>query len=95
MDVLFLVSRTESAPLLAGLLRACERRRVSCRCFFTGPAAQLPCDPKIEAVLHACPDSVVCEYSWERYGKGPCPIALGSQTDNSAMAADARHVVSL
>ncbi|MDA8191290.1 hypothetical protein [Acidiferrobacter thiooxydans] len=95
MDILFLVSRTESAPLLRGFLRACERRQIECGCFFTGPAAQLASDPEIVASLHAGPGSAVCEYSWERFGQGQCPIPLGSQTDNSAMTAAARRIVSL
>jgi DNA-nicking Smr family endonuclease len=95
MDILFLVSQIESAPLLRGFLRACERRQIECGCFFTGPAAQLAGDPKVMAFLQAGLRSAVCEYSWERFGHGQCLIPLGSQTDNSAMAAAARHIVSL
>ncbi|WP_297365717.1 hypothetical protein [Acidiferrobacter sp.] len=95
MDILFLVSQTESAPLLRGFLRACERRQIQCGCFFTGPAAQLAADPEIAACLRAGPGSAVCEHSWECFGQGDSLIPLGSQTENSAMAAVARRIVSL
>ncbi len=94
-DVLFLVSRPESEPMLRGLLGACARRKARCACFFTGPAAVLAADPEIGALLREGPRSAVCEYSWERFGHGDCPMHLGSQTDNSAMAAAARRIVSL
>ncbi len=95
MDILFLVSRVESAPTLRALLRACVRRKVSCGCFLTGPAAALAYDPETEAALRTCARAVVCEYSWERFGRGLSLVSLGSQTDNSAMVAQARRIVSL
>ena len=95
MEILFLVSRAESAPTLRALLRACARRRVPCGCFLTGPAAALAHDPETETALRACARAVVCEYSWERFGRGQSLVSLGSQTDSSAMAAQARRIVSL
>ena len=95
VEVLFLVSRPESGPILRGLLRACARRKTPCACFFTGAAAVLAVDPEIGALVRESPRSAVCEDSWERFGHGECPMHLGSQTDNSAMAAVARRIVSL
>ena len=95
MEILFLVSRPESAPLLRAFLRACVRRQIEWSCFFTGPAAALALDPDISPLLKGSTGSAVCEYSWERFGSGHCPIALGSQTDNSALAATAHRIVSL
>ncbi len=95
MEILFLVSRSESAPALRALLWACARRRVACGCFLTGPAAALAGNPQIETDLRACIGAAVCGYSWERFGRGSCLVPLGSQTDSSAMAAQARHIVSL
>ncbi|MHB8252583.1 MAG: hypothetical protein ACYDEV_02505 [Acidiferrobacter sp.] len=95
MDIMFLVSRSESAPVLGAFLRACTRRRIDWCCFLTGPAATLANDPRICAALKGSAGSAVCEHSWERFGIGQCAIALGSQTDNSALAATARHIVSL
>ncbi len=95
MDILFLVSRAESAPVLSGLLRACARRQILCGVFLTGPAAVLAGNPQIDIDLRACTRVAVCEYSWERFGRGSCLNALGSQTDNSAMVASARRIVSL
>jgi len=95
MDVLFLVSHVESTPLLTALLDACKRRGIDYGCFFTGAAAALVKDPDIGRSLADASCVIVCEYSWERFGKGDCPFAIGSQTDNSALASAALHVVSL
>ncbi len=95
MEILFLVSRAESESLLCALLRACARRHIPCGCFLTGPAAALASRAQVEIDLRACVGVAVCEYSWERFGRGPCLVTPGSQTDNSAMAASARRIVSL
>jgi len=95
MEIMFLVSRAESAPLLRAFLRACARGRVDYSCFLTGPAVALALDPDLGPLFKASVRSAACEYSWERFGAGHCPIALGSQTDNSALTATAHRVVSL
>jgi hypothetical protein len=39
---------------------------------------------------------VVCEHSWARFmGDTPCPVELGSQTQNSIMVGEADRIVSL
>ncbi len=96
MEILFFVSHPESAPLLAGLARACARQKVSWGCFLTGHGVRVLQDPDAAGLVCAAPaGAVVCEHSWTRHAAGPCPLPLGSQTDSSALAASALRIISL
>jgi hypothetical protein len=41
-------------------------------------------------------EAIACEHSWARFaGSEPCPVALGSQTDNSTLVGRAAKVIGL
>jgi hypothetical protein len=95
-DLLFLVSRSEATPILTALMKACRRRDASWACFFTSAGVKTVADRDVLDLLTEADRAVVCEHSWQRFMEGAkCPAELGSQTDNSALAKDARIVVSL
>ncbi|MDE2089681.1 MAG: hypothetical protein KGJ12_06650 [Gammaproteobacteria bacterium] len=95
-DVLFIVSRPESGPILAALIQACRRRGASWACFFTNTGVKTLANGKVTGLLACAVKAVACEYSWERYmGGAKCPAELGSQTSNSALAAESVKIVSL
>lgn len=96
MDVLFIVSTPEGARILAPLAAACRRRGASWACFFTNDGVTAIDDPAVKGVLQCANSAVACEYSWERFrGDTPCPVKLGSQTDNSSMVGQAARVIGL
>ncbi|MDA8390918.1 MAG: hypothetical protein M0Z76_09360 [Gammaproteobacteria bacterium] len=96
MQILFFVSHPESGPILAGLLRACQRQGVDWGCFLTGSGVTVLQNPELATLICASPAPIaVCEHSWDRFGNGPCPLPLGSQTDSSALAAQALRIISL
>lgn len=96
MTILLLVANAQSAPVLRGLASACGRTGQRFDCFFTGQGVQLLKQADVLRSIAMAERAVVCEYSWERFGDGASPpIEKGSQTDNSAMTATARCVVSL
>jgi hypothetical protein len=96
MDVMYVISSRNVALLLLPLLRACKRRGTAWGCFFTDSGVEVLDDERVRGLLSCATDAVACEYSWERYRHGrECPVQTGSQTNHSAMVAQARHVVSL
>ena len=95
-DLLFLVSRSEAAPILTSLIRACRRRGKSWACFFTSGGVKAVADPDARNLLAQADRAVVCEHSWRHFmDEVSCPIELGSQTDNSSLASDASKIISL
>ncbi len=96
MDVMYVISSRNVAPVLLPLMRASKRRGVNWGCFFTDQGVEVLDDQRVRDLLACASKAVACEFSWERYRHGEtCPVETGSQTNNSAMVADARHVVSL
>jgi len=95
MDVMILVSTRDSGPLVKGLMAALGRTGASWGCFFTNDGVALAGDSEVVALLGASQWANVCEHSWDKFGDGPCPVELGSQTQNSMMMGDAARVVSL
>ncbi len=98
MDIFFHVS-TEAGGrrLLRPLALACARAGHTFAAFFTHEGVRALADPALVDALRAAHTAAVCEESWHRYataGQG-CPVALGSQTTNSALIGAARRVVSL
>ncbi|MDA8363821.1 MAG: hypothetical protein M0Z84_08415 [Gammaproteobacteria bacterium] len=95
-DLMFLVSRPDAGPTLAALMRACRRRGVSWACFFTNAGVRVLLDRGVVGQLGCASRAVACEYSWERHmGHSQCPVELGSQTGNSALAAETAKIISL
>lgn len=96
MEVLLHIATSDGARTGAALARACARAGISWGCFLTNDGVRALADPVFVAALASAPRAAACKHSWERYMNGmPCPIRLSSQTDNSAMMAEARRVVSL
>ncbi len=95
-DLMFLVSRPDAGATLAALMRACRRRGTSWACFFTNEGVRTLTDREVLELLACASKSVACEHSWTRYmGNERCPVDLGSQTGNSALAAEAVKIISL
>jgi hypothetical protein len=93
---MFTVSHRDALPVLLPLLRASKRRGVKWGCFFTDSGVEALDSKELQDILSCANQAVACEFSWERYRSGThCPIESGSQTNNSAMTAEARHIVSL
>jgi hypothetical protein len=96
MDVLFIVSTPEGGRVLAPLANACRRRGANWGCFFTNDGVAALGDPGVQKILHCTDSAVACEHSWARFhGEAPCPVTLGSQTNNSAMLGQAARVIGL
>jgi len=96
MSFLFVVSHPLSQTALLGLTRACTRKGLSFRCFFTGDGVSQLADSKTLEAIAAAQRNVVCEHSWAKHfpDRDP-PVEQGSQTVHSALAGEAATVVSL
>jgi hypothetical protein len=80
----------------AALARACARAGVAWSCFLTNDGVRALADPSVVAALRPATRAAVCEHSWRQFmNETPCPVELGSQTVNSALMAEVRHVISL
>ncbi len=90
-----MVSTRDSGPAASGLLAALARGNVAHGCFFTNDGVELLRDADFSAGLASAERAYACEHSWAVSGGGDCPVALGSQTDNSAMIGETRRIVSL
>lgn len=95
-EILLHIATPEGACTGAALARACARAGVGWSCFLTNDGVRALADPSFAAALRSATRAEACEHSWRRYmDAAPCPVALGSQTANSALMAEARHVISL
>jgi hypothetical protein len=96
MKIMFEVSSGDSANLLVPLARACDRNAVTWSCFFTGDGVKTLARDDVLATVAGAAKAAACEVSWERHmGDQPCPVEIGSQTNNSAMVGDVNKVISL
>jgi hypothetical protein len=96
MNILFEVTSREAASVLLPLVRACDRNAVTWSCFFTGDGVKILARDDVLATVTGAASAAACEVSWERYmGDEPCPVEIGSQTNNSAMVGDNDKVISL
>lgn len=96
MDLMYIVSSRDALPVLLPLIKASKRRGVSWGCFFTDSGVETLDNDELRMLLVSASKAVACEFSWERYCHGKdCPVESGSQTNNSAMTAEARHLISL
>lgn len=95
MDMLFHVTTEDGAKLLLPLALACRRGTHVFGAFFTHEGVRGLANPDLQAALRGA-RAVVCEESWHRHcADNVCPVELGSQTVNSSLMGQARHVVSL
>ena len=96
MKILFEISSGDAASVLVPLAQACDRNAVTWGCFFTGDGVKTLARDDVLATIPGAAKAAACEVSWERYmGDLPCPVEIGSQTNNSAMVGDAEKIVSL
>jgi hypothetical protein len=96
MNILFEVSSGDAADVLVPLARACDRNAVAWSCFFTGDGVKTLTRDDVLATVAGAAKAAACEVSWERYmGEKPCPVEIGSQTNNSAMVGDTDKIISL
>jgi hypothetical protein len=96
MKILFEISSGNAASVLVPLARACDRNAVTWSCFFTGDGVKTLARDDVLTTVAGAAKAAACEVSWERYmGDQPCPVEIGSQTNNSAMVGDADKIVSL
>lgn len=97
MEIFFHVS-TEAGGrnLLRPLAAACIRAGRSFAVFFTHEGVRALDDPALVDAVRGAQTAAVCEESWHRFAPdADCPVALGSQTNNSALIGAAIRVVSL
>ena len=96
MTILLEVSSSDAASVLVPLVRACDRNAVAWNCFFTGDGVKTLARDDVLVTIAGAAKAAACEVSWERHmGDQSCPVEIGSQTNNSAMAGDADRIVSL
>ena len=96
MKIMFEVSSGDSANLLVPLARACDRNAVIWSCFFTGDGVKTLDRDDVLATVAGAARVTACEVSWERHmGDKPCPVEIGSQTNNSTMVGNVDKVISL
>ncbi len=96
LDLLFVVGTDRGARVLIPLAAACGRAGKTWGCFFTNDGVNLLADDTLKTLMPAAGRAVACEYSWQRFmGESPCPVELGSQTDHSALVAEAASVVAI
>lgn len=95
MDLMYLVTTADADKVLLPLLQASRRRGIAWGCFFTNDGVRVLENATVRDLMSFADSAVACELSWERYGGGACPVNSGSQTNNSAMAAQAKHLISL
>ncbi len=96
LDLLFVVCTDRGARVLMPLAAACGRAGKTWGCFFTNDGVNLLADAAVRRLMQEAGRSVACEYSWERFmDDSPCPVELGSQTDHSALVAEAASIVTI
>lgn len=96
MEILFIVSTPKSGAIFAGLANAALRREVCWGAFFTNDGVCCLADPELGDVIARATQAIACAESWQAHmGSAPCPIELGSQTNNSRLVGGAHHIVSL
>lgn len=96
MSLLFIVSTPQAKRVLLPLAAACRRKGTRWNCFFTNDGVNNLEDSQVAELACCAQRVVVCEHSWARYmGDKPCPVELGSQTQNSIMVGEAGRIISL
>lgn len=96
MDLLMIVSTPEAEPIALGLAGAASRGDLNWGVFFTNDGVKALASEDLVAALSTAGMSVACQDSWQHHmGETPCPVELGSQTNNSLAVANAAKIVSL
>ena len=96
MDLLVLVTTKDARSILIPLGQACGRKKISWAAFFTNDGVKNLQDDGVVKAIESGERTIVCQESWGHHLPGvDCPVELGSQTNNSALIAAAKHIVSL
>ena len=96
MDLLIIISNPKSKPILLPLAQACTSEGINWAVFFTNDGVSMLGDEKLVKALCSTSQAIVCHESWDKFmSEKTCPLELGSQTNNSAMLADAIRVLGL
>jgi len=96
VNLLFIVSTPDAGRVLLPLAAACKRKGTRWSCFFTNDGVNILAEPGMQEAACCAQRVVVCEHSWARFmGDKPCPVELGSQTQNSIMVGEADRIISL
>lgn len=96
MDMLIVVSTDRGAQVAASLAKACVRRGTSWACFFTNDGVKALGTQEVAELVSTAHAAIACEHSWHRFmEETACPVELGSQTNHSALVAQAARIVTL
>jgi hypothetical protein len=96
MDLLIIVSNPDASPIITPLVEACGRAGIKWATFFTNDGVTTLDNDNLVKALQSADDAAVCQESWDLHMNGKkCPIALGSQTTNSALVSQSDKVLSL
>ena len=96
MDILIIVSNSESGPIASALALAASRAHASWGVFFTNDGVRILGDDAVVAAMQGAKNAVACHESWCTYmAEKLCPVEEGSQTNNSALVAQAARIISL
>ncbi len=94
--MLFVISTDRGGQILAPLAHACIRKGIAWGCFFTNDGVRLLADSSIRSLMGVANQAIACEHSWQRFMAGEsCPVELGSQTNHSALLANAARVITI
>jgi len=96
MDLLIIVSNPGAGPIITPLAQACGRAGLKWATFFTNDGVAALDNENLVKALKSASETAVCQESWDVHMDGKkCPIALGSQTTNSALVSQSDRVLSL
>jgi len=96
MELLIIVSTPQSGQIAKGLGEAALRTGITWGVFLTNDGVCILSDQALVETLSKATHAIACKDSWEHYmGESECPVELGSQTNNSELAGEAKRIVSL
>ncbi len=96
LELLIIISTPESGDIANELGKAARRRDINWAVFFTNDGVLTLADREFAKTVSSASQAIVCQESWQHHMAAcDCPVELGSQTNNSALASKAQHIVSL
>lgn len=96
MDLLMIVSTPEAEPIACSLALAAGRSELRWGVFLTNDGVKVLSNNEFAEALNGADVAIACQESWQHHmGDDPCPVELGSQTNNSLAVAEAAKIVSL
>lgn len=96
MEILLMLTHPDAGPVAAGLANACDRAGIAWGVFVTNDGVKALAEEATADALGRAQQAIVCQESWAAHMPGEhCPLTEGSQTNNSALVAEAARVISL